>query len=215
MPFGHRTRVLSFHVTKTGVRPSASNGLSPTPLRAPGEPVLYFSACPTSQSLRAGAWGRFSRPDPALSRKQQTTNTAGWLCGLRDLRGLLGTFTRRKRAISSANSRSKRAKTNHANALNHATALIGPAVTRSRTARFCAVCDPVEAIIGRRLARSRPVTVLADIARNEQSKRRWRWLLGLWAECPGGVPLWAAHFRYSELPCIFLVPDFVVLRACQ
>src|ERR1700747_33234 len=45
------------------------------------------------------------------------------------------------------------------------------------------------------------------------SKRRRRWLHRLRAECPGGVPLWAANFRYSELPCILPVTDFLVLRA--
>jgi hypothetical protein len=50
---------------------------------------------------------------------------------------------------------------------------------------------------------------------NEQSERRRRWLLRLWAECPLGVPLWAVHFGCSELPCILLVTDFLVLRACQ
>src|SRR5580693_346511 len=53
-----------------------------------------------------------------------------------------------------------------------------------------------------------------DIARWITSKRRRRWLHRLRAECPGGVPLWAANFRYSELPCILLVTDFLVLRAC-
>jgi hypothetical protein len=28
---------------------------------------------------------------------------------------------------------------------------------------------------------------------NEQSERRRRWLLRLWAECPPGVPLWAVY----------------------
>jgi len=50
---------------------------------------------------------------------------------------------------------------------------------------------------------------------NEQSERRRRWLLRLWAECPSGVPLWAVHFGCSELPRILLVTDLLVLRACQ
>ena len=53
------------------------------------------------------------------------------------------------------------------------------------------------------------------IARWITSKRRRRWLHRLRAECPGGVPLWAANFRYSELPCILPVTDFLVLRARQ
>jgi NTE family protein len=54
-----------------------------------------------------------------------------------------------------------------------------------------------------------------DIARSITSKRRRRWLHRLRAECPGGVPLWAAHFGYGELPCILPVTDFLVLGACQ
>jgi hypothetical protein len=54
-----------------------------------------------------------------------------------------------------------------------------------------------------------------DIARWITSKRRRRWLHRLRAECPGGVPLWAANFRYGELPCILPVTDFLVLRARQ
>jgi hypothetical protein len=59
------------------------------------------------------------------------------------------------------------------------------------------------------------------VARNKTSrdgftsKRRRRWLHRLRAECPGGVALWAANFRYSELPCILPVTDFLVLRARQ
>src|SRR6267142_3999441 len=48
-----------------------------------------------------------------------------------------------------------------------------------------------------------------DIARWIISKRRRRWLHRLRAECPGGVPLWAANFRYGELPCILPVTDFL------
>jgi hypothetical protein len=54
-----------------------------------------------------------------------------------------------------------------------------------------------------------------DIARWITSKRRRRWLHRLRAECPGGVPLWAANFRYGELPCILPVTDSLILRARQ
>jgi hypothetical protein len=54
-----------------------------------------------------------------------------------------------------------------------------------------------------------------DIARWIRSKRTRRWLHRLRAEYPGGVPLWAANFRYGELPCILPVTDFLVLRARQ
>src|ERR1700726_5272469 len=40
------------------------------------------------------------------------------------------------------------------------------------------------------------------LARSITSKRSRRWLHRLRAECPGSVPLWAAHFGYGELPCI-------------
>ncbi len=52
--------------------------------------------------------------------------------------------------------------------------------------------------------------------KNEQQlERRRLWLRRLRAEGPGGVSLWAARFRYGELPCILLVTDLLVLRACQ
>ena len=50
---------------------------------------------------------------------------------------------------------------------------------------------------------------------NEQSERRRRWLLRLWAECPLGVPLCAVRLRLSELTCILPITGFLVLRACQ
>jgi hypothetical protein len=53
------------------------------------------------------------------------------------------------------------------------------------------------------------------LKKRTQSERRRFWLRRLRAEGPGGVPLWAAHFRYGELPCILLVTDFFVLRAGQ
>jgi hypothetical protein len=50
--------------------------------------------------------------------------------------------------------------------------------------------------------------------RNEQQlERRRLWLRRFGAEGPGGVSLWAARFRYGELPCILLVTEFLVLRA--
>ena len=54
-----------------------------------------------------------------------------------------------------------------------------------------------------------------DIARWITSKWRRRWLHWFRAKCPSGVPLWAANFRYAELPGILPVTDFLVLRARQ
>lgn len=49
---------------------------------------------------------------------------------------------------------------------------------------------------------------------DNQSGRRGRWLLRLWAECPLGVPLWTVRLGQSELTCILPIASFLVLGAC-
>ena len=68
--------------------------------------------------------------------------------------------------------------------------------------------------IGRRSSRIIPALQNLRQFQGATSERRRRWLLRLRAEGPRRISLWAAHFGYSELPCILLVAEFLVLRAC-
>jgi hypothetical protein len=68
--------------------------------------------------------------------------------------------------------------------------------------------------IGRRSSRIIPALQNLRQFQGATSERRRRWLLRLRAEGPRRISLWAAHFGYSELPCILLVTEFLVLRAC-
>ena len=49
--------------------------------------------------------------------------------------------------------------------------------------------------------------------KDHQSQNRRRLWLRPWTEGPRRIPLGAPHLRQSQLPCIFLVAQLLVLRA--